>query len=160
MVHTTHKTWYHADNRCICKHAISIWKAKTKWIRIHHISSLFTQSIPYKTTKTSFLYLIYGRFVSDSLYITVCNIMLLTGCFCIGPGIDSRLAVLAPRPVGPILITSNLYQGQYRNSQFVTRLLNNLTGRYDRAVWIFFQGRMDKFTGPYGYIDRAVWAWF
>jgi hypothetical protein len=28
-------------------------------------------------------------------------IVLLTGCFCIGPGIDSRLAVLAPRPVGP-----------------------------------------------------------
>ena len=29
------------------------------------------------------------------------NIVLLTGCFCIGPGIDSRLAVLAPRHVGP-----------------------------------------------------------
>jgi hypothetical protein len=26
--------------------------------------------------------------------------VLLTGCFCIGPGIDSRLAVLAHRPVG------------------------------------------------------------
>jgi hypothetical protein len=33
--------------------------------------------------------------------------------------------------IGPILLTLNLYQGQYRNSQFVTRLLNNLTGRYD-----------------------------
>ena len=29
------------------------------------------------------------------------TIVLLTGCFCIGPGIDSRLAVLVPRPVGP-----------------------------------------------------------
>ena len=29
------------------------------------------------------------------------NIVLLTGCFGIDPGIDSRLAVLGPRPVGP-----------------------------------------------------------
>ena len=61
---------------------------------------------------------------------------------------------------GPILLTENLYKGQCRNSQFVTLLLNNLTGPYDRAVWIYFQGGMDKLTGPYGYIDRAVWAWF
>ena len=84
-------------------------------------------------------------------------IVLLTGCFCIGP---ARSAVLAPRPSGPILLTENLYQGQYRNSQFVTLLLNNIPGPYDRAVWIFFQGRMDKLTKPYEYIDRAVWAWF
>ena len=41
-------------------------------------------------------------------------IVLLTGCFCIGPGIDSRLAVLAPR--------ANTAD---RDSQFVTFLLNN-----------------------------------
>ena len=50
-------------------------------------------------------------------------IVLLTGCFCIGPGIDSRLAVLAPR--------ANTAD---RDSQFVTLLLNNLTGPYNRAV--------------------------
>ena len=65
-------------------------------------------------------------------------IVLLTGCFCIGPGIDSRLAVLAP-----------MANTADRDSQFVTLLLNNLTGPYDRAVWILFQGRMDKLTGPY-----------
>jgi hypothetical protein len=46
--------------------------------------------------------------VSDNLYITVCNKVLLTGCFCIGPGIDSRLAVLAPWPVGQRFNTADL----------------------------------------------------
>ena len=56
--------------------------------------------------------------------------MLLTGCFCIGPGIDSRLAVL------PILLTENLYQGQYKSSKFV--------GLFK----IIQQGRMNIVPGP------------
>ena len=59
----------------------------------------------------------------DILILLLNIIVLLTGCFCIGPGIDSRLAVLAPR--------ANTAD---RDSQFVTLLLNNLTGPYDRAV--------------------------
>ena len=35
------------------------------------------------------------------------NIVLLTGCFCIGPGIESRLTVLGPRPVGPTANTAD-----------------------------------------------------
>ena len=38
---------------------------------------------------------------------------------------------MGPRPArdeGPILLTENLYQGQYINNQFVTLLLNNITG--------------------------------
>jgi hypothetical protein len=42
-------------------------------------------------------------------------IVLLTGCFCIGPGIDSRSADRESIP------------GQYRNNQLITPLLNNST---------------------------------
>ena len=54
-------------------------------------------------------------------------IVLLTGCFCIGPGIDSMSAVLpqGPQGRGPIQLIENLYGGQYRNNQLITPLLNN-----------------------------------
>ena len=41
------------------------------------------------------------------------NIVLLTGCFCIGPGIDSRLVVLASRPD---LLTVSVPAGYPRNT--------------------------------------------
>ena len=57
--------------------------------------------------------------------------VLRTGCFCIGSDIDSRSAVLAFGPLrasGPLQLTSNLYHGQYRNSQLVT--LYKYLGRF------------------------------
>ena len=55
-------------------------------------------------------------------------IVLLTGCFCIGPVIDSRSAVLANRPWQRASIADwESIRGQYRNSQLITPLLNNST---------------------------------
>ena len=68
-------------------------------------------------------------------------IVLLTCCFCIGPCIDSRSAVLVPRPVGQRANTADResIQGQY-DMKFVTLLLNNpeqsiMVGPYGQSVW-------------------------
>ena len=61
-------------------------------------------------------------------FVSVNIIVLLTGCFCIGPGIDSRSAVLANWPWQRVNIADwESIRGQYRNTQLITPLLNNST---------------------------------
>ena len=61
-------------------------------------------------------------------FVSVNIIVLLTGCFCIGPGIDSRSAVLANWPWQRVNIADwESIRGQYRNNQLITLLLNNST---------------------------------
>ena len=77
------------------------------------------------------------------------------------PRIDSRSGVLArgPTGLGPIQLTSNLYQGQYRNNQLITLYYGKPTSiscwySKKHIIWFWYKRKLHRITNDllFGYI--------